>query len=149
MAELLVASRHLLGHPRLHLGAVGDPLGNDPANRHGTSFNLHNGALFIAELQYSIGQAEGDSTSGKHDDRLPGTYKIGAWYNNERFGDLRFDTAGRSLADPATTGVPRVHRGDVSLYAVADQTVWRASPGSSKALGVCIASAVTAGSVRE
>ncbi len=28
----------------------GDPLGNNPDNRHGTNFNLHNGTLFIREL---------------------------------------------------------------------------------------------------
>ncbi|HYS63607.1 MAG TPA: carbohydrate porin, partial [Paraburkholderia sp.] len=39
----------------------GDPLGNNPNNRSGTNFNLHNGTLFIGELQYAINQpAEGE-----------------------------------------------------------------------------------------
>ena len=33
-----------------------DPLGNNPNNLSGTNFNLHNGAMYIGELQYSINQ---------------------------------------------------------------------------------------------
>lgn len=106
----------------------GDPLGNDPSNRHGTNFNLRDGALVIAELKYSTGKSDGISPPGAQGDRLPGTYKVGAWYNTERFSDQRFDSTGRSLADPSSNDIPRTHRGDWSLYAVADQIVWRAGP---------------------
>jgi porin len=101
----------------------GDPPRNDPS---GTRFNLHDGALIIAELQYGLNPA-GD---------LPGTYKIGAWYNTGRFSDERYDNAAGSLADPGSNGYARQHRGDYSFYAMADQMIWRASPGSARGIGV-------------
>lgn len=42
-----------------------------------------------------------------------------------RFDDPRLDSAGRSLADPASNGVALQHRGNHSLYAMADQMLWR------------------------
>jgi porin len=114
----------------------GDPLGNDPSNLSGTNFNLHSGALFIGELQYSINQpAEGEMDFGKSRG-LPGTYKIGLWYNNERFDDQRFDNTGLSLASPASTGSAQRHRGDYSFYAVADQMIWRPDPDEARSIGV-------------
>ena len=112
---------------------VGDP---QRANAHGTNFNTHDGAMFIGELQYgvnqpSVGQLD---TGGKNG--LPGTYKLGAWYNNEKFADQRYDADGLSLADPASSGNPAEHKGDYSVYAVADQMVWRKADDSPQALGV-------------
>jgi porin len=115
----------------------GDPIGNDPKNLSGTNFNLHNGALFIGELQYSINQpAEGEPDNGKYRSGLPGTYKIGVWYNDEAFNDLRYDTTGRSLADRASTGIARRTHGDYSFYAVADQMIWRPNPAEPRSVGV-------------
>ncbi|MGU7770709.1 carbohydrate porin [Burkholderia sp. MR1-5-21] len=113
----------------------GDPLGNNPDNRGGTNFNLHNGALFIGELQYAINRE--DSAGGtKTPGGLPGTYKLGVWYHSGSFADQRDDTTGLSLANPDSSGVGRPHRGDYSVYAVADQMVWRAGPDSPRSLGV-------------
>ena len=67
---------------------------------------------------------------------LPGTYKLGVWYNSATFPDQRLDASGRSLADPASDGVPRMHRGNFSIYAVADQTIWRPDPQGARALAV-------------
>jgi porin len=115
----------------------GDPIGNNPKNLGGTNFNLHNGALFIGELQYSINQpAEGEPEAAKSRSGLPGTYKIGVWYNNEEFNDLRYDKTGLSLADPASTGVARRSHGNYSLYAVADQMIWRLNPDEPRSIGV-------------
>ena len=104
-----------------------DPLGNDQTNLSGTNFNLHNGALYIGEVQYAINQPgdgamemPGDAKSGSGG--LPGTYKLGVWYNNETFAD--------QLQDGTT------HRGDYSFYAVADQMVWRPDPDSPRSIGV-------------
>ncbi|WP_446327859.1 carbohydrate porin [Burkholderia sp. SR8] len=113
----------------------GDPVGNNPNNRSGTNFNLHDGALFIGELQYAINQ-EGSSGGTKTPGGLPGTYKVGVWYHSGSFADQRDDTIGRSLASPDSSGVGRPHRGDYSVYAVADQMVWRAGPDSPRSLGV-------------
>jgi porin len=121
----------------------GDPLGNNPNNRSGTNFNLHNGTLFIGELQYAINQpADSDAAAapgaapGATRGGLPGTYKIGLWYNNGPFADPRYDNNGVSLASPASSGVAANHRGDYSFYAVADQTIWRPNPGEARSLGI-------------
>lgn len=115
----------------------GDPLGNNPNNISGTNFNLHNGALVIGELQYSINQAaEGDLVSADASHKLPGTYKLGFWYNSNSFADQHFDNTGLSLANPASTGVAAQHHGDYSIYAVADQMVWRPDPDEPRAISV-------------
>ncbi|MFM0213462.1 carbohydrate porin [Paraburkholderia sediminicola] len=119
---------------------AGNPAGNgigDPQklNAHGTNFNLHDSALFIGEVQYAINQPSANPSDAKPTG-LPGTYKLGFWYNTGNFADQQFDNTGLSLANPASTGVPRNHRGDYSFYAVADQMVWRAGPDSPQSLGV-------------
>jgi porin len=118
----------------------GNPAGNgvgDPQklNAHGTNFNLGNGALFIGEVQYALNPAPSDPSAPKPAG-LPGTYKLGFWYNTEQFADQRLDNTGLSLANPASTGIPQSHRGNYSFYAVADQMVWRPSADSPQSLGV-------------
>jgi porin len=101
-------------------GVTGDP---QLANASGTSFPLNGGALVIAELQYSY-PALGSMLYADQSEPLARVYKIGFWYDTERFNDLRFDNTGLSLASPLSTGIPQQHRGDYSIYAVADQLVW-------------------------
>ena len=118
----------------------GNPAGSnagDPQrqNSHGTNFNLGNGALFIAEVQYAINQAPADPKAPQPGG-LPGTYKLGFWYNTQNFADLQHDTNGLSLANPASNGIPASHRGDYSVYAVADQMIWRPSADSPQSVGV-------------
>ncbi|MFD1554207.1 carbohydrate porin [Paraburkholderia silviterrae] len=118
----------------------GNPAGNgvgDPQklNASGTNFNLHDSALFIGEVQYALNPAPSNPADAKNAG-LPGTYKLGFWYNTGRFADQHFDNTGLSLANPASTGVPQSHRGDYSFYAVADQMVWRPSADSPQSLGV-------------
>ena len=43
----------------------------------------------------------------------------------KHFADQDVDNTGLSLANPASTGIPRMHHGDYSIYAVADQMVWQ------------------------
>ena len=104
----------------------GSPAGlgtGDPQlrNASGTNFNLNSGVFAIGELQYAINQ--GDSATG-----LPGTYKLGAWYNSNAFTDPFFTvvpiTASGPFANP-----PGALRNNWSVYAVADQLVFR-PPGS-------------------
>ncbi|ADG17686.1 Carbohydrate-selective porin OprB [Paraburkholderia atlantica] len=116
----------------------GDPLGNNPNNMSGTNFNLHNGALWIGELQYAINQPSDGEIVGTGGGGLPGTYKIGVWYNTNKFADQRFDNIGLSLANPASTGIPANHSGNYSFYAVADQMVWRPDPDEPRSLGVFV-----------
>ncbi|MFM0737664.1 carbohydrate porin [Paraburkholderia xenovorans] len=115
----------------------GDPLGNNPDNKSGTNFNLHNGTLFIGELQYAINQPADGEMVGMGGGGLPGTYKLGLWYNNGSFADQRYDTNGVSLANlAATNGTAQNHHGDYSIYAVADQMIWRPDPDEPRSLGV-------------
>ncbi|MGI4856810.1 MAG: carbohydrate porin [Janthinobacterium lividum] len=114
----------------------GDPLGNNTNNLSGTNFNLHNGALFIGELQYAINQPSDGQMVGASDNGLPGTYKVGFWYDSDTFEDQRYDNTGLSLADPASSGVAATHRGNYSFYAVADQMIWRPNPDEARSIGV-------------
>jgi len=114
----------------------GNPLGNNPNNISGTNFNLHNGALYIGELQYAINQPSDGQMVGVPQSGLPGTYKIGVWYNNERFDDLSTDNTGLSLANPQSTGTAQSHHGNYSFYAVADQMIWRPDPDEPRSIGV-------------
>jgi len=94
-------------------------------NPRGTYFGTGDGVMAIAELQYSypsLGYMEEAGGSGGIP--LGGTYKIGAWYNTLNYNDQRIDSAGLSLADPNSTGIPRQHSGDYMLYALADQMLW-------------------------
>ncbi|WP_063532983.1 carbohydrate porin [Burkholderia sp. MSMB1589WGS] len=112
-------------------GGVGDA---QQLNRHGTNFNLRNGALLIGELQYALNAPPADPKAPQAG--LPGMYKLGVWYNSERFADPRYDTNGVPLADPASNGIAATHRGNYGFYAVADQMVWRPSADSPRSLNV-------------
>lgn len=112
----------------------GDPAGPGPGNPQlrdasGTSFRIDDGVFTIGEAAYALNQ-EKDAPG------LPGTYKLGAWYHTGRFTDQRFDTTALSLANPASSGVPKSHRGDYGLYAVLDQMIWREPDSTSEGLGV-------------
>ncbi len=91
----------------------------------GGKFNLNTGALWIAELQYAT------TLFG-----LPGTYKIGGWYDSGFFPDQLYSTDGLTLANPASNGNPVMHRGNYSLYGVVDQTVWQSSTNNARNVNV-------------
>jgi porin len=105
----------------------GEGFDNDPQEKDagGARFSLNTGALFIAELQYVTNQPLVGEMVRPGQAGLPGTYKIGFWYDTAAFGDQRFGTDGLSLANPASNGAPRAHHGNYSVYAVVDQTVWQ------------------------
>ena len=112
----------------------GDPAGPGPDNPQlrdasGTSFRIDDGAFTIGEAAYALNQER--EAAG-----LPGTYKLGAWYHTGGFADQRFDTRGLSLANPASSGVPKSHHGDYGLYAILDQMVWRQPDTTNEGLGV-------------
>ena len=112
----------------------GNPAGPGPGNPQlrdasGTAFRVNDDAFTIAEAAYALNQ-EKDATG------LPGTYKLGGWYHSGLFADQRFDSAGLSLANPLSSGVPAQHRGDYGLYAVVDQMVWRMPETKDQGLGV-------------
>ncbi len=129
-----------------------DPQTN--ADKTGALFNLGNGALFIAELDFALNQPSGGDTvvggqssgpgvnsnngggQGQGGGGLPGAYKIGAWFDSGSFPDQRYDDGGGLLADPAGDGRPRMRRHDYSVYGVIDQMVWRQGGGGPRALNL-------------
>lgn len=103
------------------------------ADPSGTSFPLNGGVLAIAELQYAY-PALGGMVSANETKPLSGTYKLGMWYDSESFADQRFDNTGLSLASPLSTGIPAMHHGDYSIYAVVDQMLWQSTEDDSRIL---------------
>ena len=114
---------------------------NDDAqalDHNGTRFNLNTGALFIAEFQYSVNQpAVGDMVQNPSPSSgLPGTYKLGFWYDTAAFPDQEYSADGLSLANPASNGDPIMHHGNYSIYGVMDQTIWQSTADTSRNLNV-------------
>ncbi|MGH7029596.1 MAG: carbohydrate porin, partial [Stellaceae bacterium] len=107
--------------------SIGDPQVENPS---GTSFPLNGGALVIGELQYSY-PALGAMVTSEQAEVHQGTYKIGFWYDSERFDDLQFDNTGLSLANPLSSGMPLGHHGNYSIYGVIDQMVWETPAGGT------------------
>ena len=94
----------------------GDP---QVRNSSGTNFLIgEGGSLVIAEMAYAF-DAEPISSL------LLSDVKLGGWYHTADFPDLRRDTLGRSLADPASNGIAATHRGNYGLYLILDKMLWR------------------------
>ena len=100
------------------LGAVfnGDSAGpgtDDPQlrNRYGVNFRVNDPPLVLGEAQFLWNGKKGDPG-------LDGKFKLGAWRHFGVFRDQRFDGAGVSLADPASSGMPGLMRGDFGIYSV-------------------------------
>ena len=107
------------------------------STRWGGNFNLRTGALVIGEIQYALNQpGNGDVVHGATASGLPGTYKLGFWYNSAPFPDQQFDNTGLSLADPASTGIALMRWNNFSIYGVADQMIWRPSEDSPRSVSV-------------
>jgi porin len=98
----------------------GDPQMRNPS---GTSFPLNGGVLIMAEVQYAY-PSLGTMLYADQAEPLARLYKLGFWYDSESFDDQALDNAGLSLANPASSGIPRSHHGDFSIYAVMDQILW-------------------------
>jgi porin len=120
-----------------------NPAGNgtgDPQqlNAHGTNFSLRDGALIIGEIQYAFNPPPAGSADPADAQAagLPGTWKLGFWYDTQSFDDQGIASNGVSLASPASSGIPLSHHGNWSVYAVADQMVWRDSNGGPRSVGV-------------
>ncbi len=121
----------------------GGPFANDGqlrgSSRWGGNFSLRTGALFIAEIQYAHNQpSEGALDAPGTKRGLPGSYKLGFWYDTAGYPDQRIDTLGLSLANPGSSGIARTDRGNFSVYAVADQTIWQPDPDEPMALSAFV-----------
>ncbi len=108
----------------------GGSFASDPQSldANGARFNLNTGTLTIAEIQYATTMVA----------NLPGTYRLGGWYDSARFPDQRFDTSGLSLADPLSNQNPRLHQGNYSLYGVVDQMLWTPDAKAARSLNAFV-----------
>jgi porin len=94
----------------------GDP---QVRNSSGTNFLIgEGGSLVITEMAYAF-DTEPISSLQLSD------VKLGGWYHTADFPDLRRDSLGRSLADPASNGVAAAHSGNFGLYMILDKMLWR------------------------
>jgi len=108
----------------------GDPAGPGPGdeqlrNRYGLNFRVSDPPFVIGELQLQ-------HNMGKKDKGLATTLKLGGWGHFGQFNDQRFASNGAPLADPASSGVARQHRGNSGFYAVIDQQLYRPKGGDSQ-----------------
>jgi porin len=94
----------------------GDP---QVRNRSNTNFLIGvGGMLGIAEVAYEFDTEPISS-------RRLSDIKLGGWYHTAAFSDLRRDTFGRSLADPASNGIATTREGNFGLYVILDKMLWR------------------------
>ena len=91
------------------------------SNYHGNGFSLASGVFAITELDLSHGQ-------GKHPQFLPGSIRLGAWYDSNAFADQHVSVDGFSLADPANLQPPLHHHGDEGFFLGGGQTLYRHKP---------------------
>src|SRR6185437_11132831 len=100
--------------------------GSQLSNQSGVSFPL-NGVVAIAELQYAL---NGGVDADKPDPNGAARHiQDRRWYDSESFDDQQYDDMGLPLAGPLSDGTPATHHGNYSIYALADQMVWRTTDG--------------------
>jgi porin len=118
----------------------GGPFDDDSQTRgpeaYGVRFNLNTGALFIGELQYALNLPSTGDVVKADNKGLPGTYKLGFWYDTAPFPDQQFGTDGLSLANPASNGIAAQHPGNFSFYGIFDQVVYQPDPSAARAVSV-------------
>jgi porin len=135
LATPFVRARYRANDEITLIGAIynGDPAPPGPGDpqlrdRHGTAFRLDDHTLSFAELGYA------PSFLARLD--MPATYKLGAWVATGPFADPLHDTAGLSLANPASTGLPLQHATNHAFYAVVDQMLWKKPKTDAQGISV-------------
>ena len=107
----------------------GDPQIRNPS---GTNFLIgEGGSLVIAEMAYAFDTEPISSL-------LLNDVKLGGWYHTADFLDLRRDTQGRSLADPASSGIAATHSSNFGVYLVLDKMLWRRHDTATQGLAAFI-----------
>jgi porin len=118
----------------------GDPAGPGPGdeqlrNRYGLNFRVRDPALLIGEAQLQ-------RNASKDDTGLATVLKLGGWGHLGQFDDKRFDVAGLLLADPSSSGIAARHRGNVGVYGIIDQQLYRPRGGDAQS-GISVYSRVS------
>lgn len=105
---------------------AGPGAGDEQArNPRGLNFRVSDAPFVIAEAQYR-------RNAQKTDTGLVTTLKLGGWNHFGSFDDQRFANDGRSLPDPASSGVAARYSGNFGLYAIADQQLYRPQGGDAQ-----------------
>lgn len=99
---------------------------NEDKGDEGFTLSFHSTGAFVpVELGWLTGRGSGG---------LPGTYKIGAYYNSSATPDVLTDVNGLSAG---LTGAPfAIRNGRWGAYAMADQMVYRREPDSDRGLRI-------------
>src|SRR3954467_1632467 len=125
------------------LGAIfnGDSAGPGPGdpqqrNRYGLNFRVNDPPLVIGELQFGWKGIVGD-------DGRAGALKIGGWHHFGTFTDQRFTAEGRSIADPAGSGMGRMLRADDGIYSVIEQKIYSVPKSKDRGVGVFMRSSAS------
>jgi porin len=105
---------------------VGDP---QQRNRYGLNFRVNDPPLVLGEVQFSW------KNVAPNDDRS-GAFKIGGWHHFGTFSDQRFTFDGRSIADPAGSGLGRMLRTDDGIYSVIEQKIYAVPKSKDRGIGV-------------
>lgn len=103
------------------------PCDGDPqvCDDDGLKFRTTDGPFVIAEAQFKY-------NLGKKTEGLPGYFRIGAFKDYGAFNDQRFDSVGRSLADPLSSGVPAKVQTDRCVYAILEQQIYHTAGHEDK-----------------
>jgi porin len=118
------------------LGAIfdGDSAGPGPGdpqqrNRYGLNFRVNDPPLVLGEMQFAW------KSIAPNDDRA-GAVKIGGWHHFGQFSDQGFTADGRSIADPAGSGMGRMLRADDGIYSVIEQKIYAVPKSKDRGVGV-------------
>jgi len=118
------------------LGAIfdGDQAGPGPEdpqlrNRYGLNFRFNDPPLLLGQAQYAWNNDKGNPGLG-------GQIKLGGWRHFGSFADQRLDTNGLSLANPSASGTPLLLSGDVGVWGVFEQQLYRVPRSDDRGIGV-------------
>ena len=120
----------------------GDPAGPaNPFNNPNPQARNNNGVKFrLSDRPFVIAEAQGKYEIAG----LAGTAKLGGWTHFGRFADQRFGVDRLSLADPTGVGVAIQHRGNLGIYGVFDQQIYKLPSGEAdKGVGVFLRASVS------
>ena len=104
----------------------GDPQLRDNA---GINFRINDPPLVLGEAQFIWNGEKGDPG-------LAGKFKIGGWLHFGEFSDQRFTAQGVSLASPLGSGMPASLSGDVGVYSVFEQRLYRVGNDPDRGIGI-------------
>jgi porin len=101
----------------------GDPAGpgfgdEQLRNRYGLNFRVNDPPFIIGEAQFRTNHGKDDTGLARH-------IKIGGWAHLGKFNDQRFASDGTLLANPLGSGVPLQYRGNLGIFGVIEQQLYR------------------------